>query len=324
MTPARLALAALLLDAATASAQETLATLEAAFRDGPAPSSRARVRLDGPAFLRETLADAQGRAFFVHLRPGSYDLVRVPPAGAADALPCARRVVVEAGTDATITIDCAASGERADTGAPRGREGTTVWPSRELASLPRPADPWSVLRDVPGVVTDRVNVAGSETAQQSLLVSHGDAGLGATWTIDGFDVTDPAAPGFTSVYPDMDALETVVARTGATDARVRTPGVQAALDFRAPTRRLSGRGHVRLAPSALQSDNLPDALAARSFFRSATEHVLELGAEAGGRRREAASGSGEASTGMRSTSGRSPSTRKRSGPRRSPAADASG
>jgi hypothetical protein len=268
--------------AATVFPQETLSTLEVTVRDGSALSPHRRVRLEGAAFVREAATDERGRVLFVHLRPGRFELVVIPQDGAGDARRCARVVDVDASTDASATLDCGSSGEKTSVDATPTREGTTVWPSRELTTLPRPTDPWSVLRDVPGVATDRVNVGGSETAQQSLLVSHGDSGLGATWTIDGFDVTDPAAPGFTSVYPDMDALESVVARTGAVDARVRTPGVQVALDFRAPTRRLSGRGHLRLAPSALQSDNLPDVLRARSFFRSTTEDVVELGAEAGG------------------------------------------
>ncbi len=283
MTPKHLVPVLLFLGAAAIGfAQETLSTLEATVRDGPALFSGRRVRLQGPAFLREALTDARGRVLFAHLRPGIFDLVLLPKDGTVGALSCARTVLVDSAADASVTLDCAVSGERPAASLPAAREGTTVWPDGELSSLPRPTDPWSVLRDVPGVATDRVNVGGSETAQQSLLVSHGDAGLGATWTIDGFDVTDPAAPGFTSVYPDMDALESVVARTGGVDARVRTPGVQVVLDFRAPTRRLSGRGHLRFAPDALQSENLPEALAARSFFKSSTERILELGAEAGG------------------------------------------
>ena len=80
----------------------------------------------------------------------------------------------------------------------------------------------------------------------------------------------------------MDALEALVARTGTTDVRVRTPGVQVGLDLRAPSERFSGAAHLRFAPDALQSENLPDALAARNFVRNATEQVLELGGEAGG------------------------------------------
>lgn len=158
----------------------------------------------------------------------------------------------------------------------------TVFSADDLRSVPRPTDPWSVLRDVPGVVLDRVNVGGSDTAQQALLVSHGDTGSGAVWTIDGFDVTDPAALGSTSVFPDMDALEALEARTTSLDVRVRTPGVQVGLRLRAPTGRFSGGAHLRFADDALQSENLPGSLAARGFRRSQTDRLLELGAEAGG------------------------------------------
>lgn len=267
---------------APAAAQETLGTLELAFRDESSLLAGHRVRLTGPAFLREADTDARGRAAFFHLRPGRYRTELLPAAGATAAPSCAREVLVEAGAHAALTVDCAATTEPVAAAERPGREGATVWTGRELLSLPRATDPWSVMRDVPGVVVDRVNVAGSETAQQLLLVSHGDPGTGATWTIDGFDVTDPAAPGFTSVYPDLDALEGLVARTGTTDVRVRTPGVQVGLAFRAPSDRFSGAAHVRFAPDALQSDNLPDELASRNFLRSSTEQVLELGAEAGG------------------------------------------
>ncbi len=260
-----------------AAAQETLATLVLAFRTAGASPADLRVRLTGPAFFRETMTDARGRAVFYHLRPGRYTATAAP-----DAVACAGEFSLAAGADLSLTIDCSASPEAKVASAPGNREGTTSWQSPDLLALPRATDPWSVLRDVPGVVTDRVNVGGSDTALQSLLVSHGDPGTGATWTIDGFDVTDPAAPGFTSVYPDMDGLEALVARTGTADVRVRTPGVQVGLDFRAPAERFSGAAHVRFAPDALQSDNLPDELAARSFLRNTTEQVLELGAEAGG------------------------------------------
>jgi hypothetical protein len=157
-----------------------------------------------------------------------------------------------------------------------------VFSAEDLRSVPRPTDPWSVLRDVPGVVADRVNVGGSETAQQSLLVSHGDGGAGATWTLDGFDVTDPAALGSTTVFPDMDALEGLEARTTAFDVRARTQGVQVALRLRAPAGRFAGAAHLRYAGAPLQSDHLPRDLAARVFPHNETDRLLELGGEAGG------------------------------------------
>ncbi len=181
---------------------------------------------------------------------------------------------------AAVTFGLLAGPLFAQTGA--GKVETTIFSADDLQSVPRPTDPWSILRDVPGVIVDRVNVGGSETAQQALLVSHGDPGSGAVWTIDGFDVTDPAALGSTSVFPDMDALEALEARTTSLDVRARTPGVQVALRLRAPTSRFSGAAHLRFAGDALQSENLPATLAVRGFRRNQTDRLLELGAEAGG------------------------------------------
>jgi len=149
-----------------------------------------------------------------------------------------------------------------------------------LAGRPRPSDPWSAARDTPGVVLDRVDVGGSETAQQSLLVARGDGGAGATWTLDGIDVTDPAAPGFAALFLDTSLMEEVAIRTHTTDGRVRTPGVQMALRLPAPGDRWTGR--ARAVGSLGQSDNLPDELAGRPFLRNETDAVHELSADAGG------------------------------------------
>ena len=154
--------------------------------------------------------------------------------------------------------------------------------AQEATGGPRPADPWSVLRDVPGVVVDRVNVGGSDSEQQSLLVSHGDPGTGATWSVDGTDVTDPAAVGTTLLYPDLDGLSGFVARTAALDVRVRTPGVQVELALRAPETRRTGGAHLRGSWAGLQSNNLPSELEGRPFYRNETESVSEMGAEMGG------------------------------------------
>ena len=161
-------------------------------------------------------------------------------------------------------------------------DAATRFPRENLRALPRPADPWSLLREVPGVVLDRVSVGGSETGLQQIVVSGGDAGGGTVWTLDGIDVTDPAALGSLAVFPDMDAVETVLVRTRAVDVRVRTPGVRVDLLLRPPPERFRGELHLRGSDDALQSDNLPAQLAERPFFRNRTERLTELGAEAGG------------------------------------------
>jgi hypothetical protein len=132
------------------------------------------------------------------------------------------------------------------------------------------------------VVLDRVNVGGSESEVQSLLVARGDPGIGATWSVDGIEITDPAAPGSTLLYPDLDALSGFAVRTLEGDPRVRTPGLQIGLRGPAARNRLTGAVHLRGSWAALQSENLPEELAGRPFFRNHTGSVSELGAELAG------------------------------------------
>ena len=164
--------------------------------------------------------------------------------------------------------------------SPPPTERTTRFTAEDIRNRPRPSDPWSIVRDVPGVVLDRVDIGGSETAQQSLLISRGDSGAGTMWTLDGIDITDPAAPGFVALFPDAAVAESVETRTDTGEVRVRTPGVQVAIALPQPLERWTGRASV--ASSLAQSDNLPDALSGRPFFRSRTRAAREIAADAGG------------------------------------------
>lgn len=165
-------------------------------------------------------------------------------------------------------------------------DAATRFTREDLRSKPRPSDAWSLLREAPAVVLDRVNVGGSETGLQSLVVTGGDGGGGTVWTIDGVDVTDPSALGSLAVFPDMDAVDSALVRTRAVDVRVRTPGARVDLALPAVPARFTGAAHVRGSDDALQSDNLPADLADRPFFRNETDRLTELGAQAGGSLRE--------------------------------------
>jgi hypothetical protein len=149
----------------------------------------------------------------------------------------------------------------------------------DLLAPPRSADPWPALRQVPGVIPDRVSVAGSDTAQQSVLVFPGDNGSGAVYLLDGLDVTDVAAPGALAVQLDLDALQRLEAVTHTLDARVRSAGVQVDARTREATDHRQGAAHLRFANDALQAG--PDETTPR--FQSRTEELLELGGELGGR-----------------------------------------
>ncbi len=224
--------------------------------------------LQAPGTLQRARVDEHGRGVFLHVRTGRYQL------RADGGAPLACGIDVAPGARLRLAMCDAKEPDIGDAGR--------VFGARELRAIPHPAGVWSLLAEVPGLLVDRVDVGGSETALQSLLVTRGDTGAGATWAIDGADVTDPAALGSTLIFPDVGMLEAVRARTGTLDVRVRTPGVQVSVLLPEGSDRMSGRAHVSGAGSALQSDNLPDSLQGRPFFRNRTESVLEGGAELGG------------------------------------------
>ena len=221
--------------------------------------------------------DARGQATFLHLRPGRHHVRTAQGSEATEA-----DVAVGSGGTTRLRLRLAGSAVEAETRAALALpfDRATRTDEDALRNTPRPADPWSIVRDVPGIVLDRVDVGGSETAQQSLVISHGDPGTGAAWRLDGVDVTDPAALGSTSIYPDMDALSLVEVRTSALDVRVRTPGAQIALFTRDEGPRWGGRLQARA--TGPQSGNVPGELAGRPLVRSDTDRVTSLGGDAGG------------------------------------------
>jgi hypothetical protein len=281
----RLAAAAALLTCLgrAAEAQEATAWLDVTVVRRGTPVEGFTIGLAGPD-TRVATTDRRGTAAFPQLRPGRYVLTAngqpVPADAPALALRAGEHLRVRAELSAAeaAPMVLAAIGHEKPTGAGFSAE--------DLAAVPRPTDAWSVLRDVPGVLLDRVNVGGSDTAVQSLLVYRGDAGTGAVWSIDGVDVTDPAAVGSTTVFADLDAVAELDVRSGAADVRVRTPGVAIGLHLRDATTRFGGGVHARGSLDGLQSDNLPSELAGHTLFRNRTERLLELGGEAGGPLRE--------------------------------------
>jgi hypothetical protein len=78
-----------------------------------------------------------------------------------------------------------------------------------LQSLPSARDPWVILQMTPNVQVDRENVGGNESGQQASYVAMGQGGFNQTWTMDGVNITDPAAMGASPTYYDYDVFEEV-------------------------------------------------------------------------------------------------------------------
>ena len=104
-----------------------------------------------------------------------------------------------------------------------------------MQSLPSARDPWVILQLAPAIMVDRENVGGNESGQQSGFIGRGDTsgarisgnqGANNTWSVDGIDITDPAALGGSAGYYDFDMFEELQIQTGgAADVTIQTGGI---------------------------------------------------------------------------------------------------
>jgi hypothetical protein len=141
------------------------------------------------------------------------------------------------------------------------RVGTATTISKdELVQIPSSRDPWALMRTVPGVIVDRVNVAGSESGQQSNFFSKGADGKDSVWSLDGVIITDMAAVGASPTYYTFDTFDEVSFTTGGSDVRVPTGGIGISLVTKRGTNSFHGSAGINFAHDDLQWSNLPDEL----------------------------------------------------------------
>jgi hypothetical protein len=141
------------------------------------------------------------------------------------------------------------------------RTGTATTISKdELLQIPTSRDPWALMRTVPGVIVDRVNVAGSESGQQSNVFSKGADAKDTSWSLDGVVITDMAAIGASPSYYTFDTFDEVSFATGGNDVRVATGGLGIGLVTKRGTNNFHGSAGINFAHDDLQWSNLPDEL----------------------------------------------------------------
>ena len=140
----------------------------------------------------------------------------------------------------------------------RGTSTTMI--SDELQKMPNARDPWAVLKNVPGVVVDRVNIAGNNNGQQADAGGHGSMGTDKMWNLDGVTITDMSASGASPTYFDFDAFQEIAVTTGGADLSVGTGGLGINLVTKRGTNKFHGGGRFLFTDDATQSSNLPDAL----------------------------------------------------------------
>jgi hypothetical protein len=157
------------------------------------------VTLTGTDRTATFVTGSDGRYRFLNVAPGTYKIT----AEMSGFTTLAREAVVVVGANVELPFTMRV-GTRQENVTVEGTSpivdakatGTaTNFTQDELSKIPTSRDPWALLRTVPGVQMDRVNIAGNETGQQSNFASKGSSRYDTVWTMDGVVITDMSATG---------------------------------------------------------------------------------------------------------------------------------
>jgi hypothetical protein len=251
----------------------------------------ATATLTGAFGTRSTTSGTNGDFRFVNVDHGTHQL-RVALTGFTGV---SRPVTVVSGQNAELgfslkvasveeTVTVTGDAPVVDT----KRMGTATTISKdELVQIPTSRDPWALMRTVPGVIVDRVNVAGSESGQQSNVFSKGADAKDTTWSLDGVVITDMAAVGASPSYYTFDTFDEVSFATGGNDVRVATGGLGIGLVTKRGTNNFHGSAGINFAHDDLQWSNLPDELQGDARLRGNdkadhTDQIKDMSFDLGG------------------------------------------
>jgi hypothetical protein len=225
----------------------------------------ATVTITGPTIgSRSTTTGTQGDFRFLNLDPATYKL-NVSLTGFSKVN---RDVIVNTGQNVNLTfgLKVATVEETVTVTAETPvvdikKVGTaTTLTKEELSQVPNSRDPWAVLRTIPGVLVDRVNIAGNESGQQSSFQGKGASTADAMWNMDGVVITDMAAIGASPTYFDYDAFEEINVTTGGGDLKVATGGIGLNFVTKRGTNNFHGALRGYFTHKDLQTTNIPDEL----------------------------------------------------------------
>ena len=159
----------------------------------------------------------------------------------------------------------------------------TAFDLETLQNLPSARDPWDMLMRTPAISTDRVNVGGSQSGQQSGYISRGSSTGNTKWSIDGVDITDMSATGASPSYYDFDMLQEMQVTTGGADASQQTGGVGINLVTRNGTDKVRGSGRFYLTDDKFESQNVTQEQRVQGAGSgNPVQNVKDYGFEVGG------------------------------------------
>jgi hypothetical protein len=246
------------------------------------------VTLGGIGAAQTATTDSRGEFRFLNLSPGNWT-VSCELQGFAKVTKTDVQVAVGKNTNVSVTmklstVEAAVTvrGEAALLDTRRVATGAQLT-HVDLQEIPTARDPWVVLQSVPGVLTDRLNIGGNQSGQQSAYVGKGALGMNNVWNLDGVNITDMAATGSTGTYYDFDSFEEINATTGGADITQMTPGVQLNMVTKRGTNDVHGSARFFLSRDQWQSENLtPELKAQGATGGSRISQVQDYGVEVGG------------------------------------------
>jgi len=206
-----------------------------------------------------TISSADGVFRFLSLFPGQNYIIKAELEGFKTRIEEGVIVAVGITTELRISMEMGALEEEVTVTAvspvidTKKTAVTTTTDYTALQSLPTARDPWVILQMTPSIEVDRENVGGSESGQQAGFTNKGGARGDATWTVDGINITDPAARGASPGYYDFDVFEEVQVTTGGADVQNQSGGVALNLVSRRGGNQLSLGGRFFYTDQRFQS-----------------------------------------------------------------------
>jgi len=135
-----------------------------------------------------------------------------------------------------------------------------------LDMTPGGKDIWSILEyKAPGVIFNTPDVGGNQGGLQRDMTARGTPNAQNTQMLNGVNVNDPAAQGFSMIYYTPTTFENIQVSTGAQDITVGTGGIFMNMVTKSGTNRLSGMALQTYQGGATQWDNIDSTLKNAGF-----------------------------------------------------------
>ena len=154
-----------------------------------------------------------------------------------------------------------------------------------LETTPGGKDIWNILEyKAPGVVVDTPDVGGNQGGLQRAMTARGTPNSQNTQMLNGVNVNDPAAQGFSMNYYIPSAFENIQVSTGAQDISIGTGGVLINMVTKTGTNAFRGEVLQTYQGKRTQSSNVDTALLNSGFRPDAnsTELITNSNFQIGG------------------------------------------